>query len=100
MCHLTIFTSRVSGLGNRIGLVFPCFRLSVCLSVCQLVGAFRAKPFAVQTRNLVHGLTLIKSRPSSMVIGQGHLVKNVIFPGFSNLKDLIQISDLTKYPGL
>ena len=64
----TLFTSRVSGRGNRIGPVFPSFRLSVC----QFVSALMAEPFGVPTQRLVWGLTLMKSRPSLIVnvIGQ------------------------------
>ena len=56
--------------------MFLCFRLSV--------STLRAKPFDLQTPNSIQGLTLSKSRQSSMVTatGQCHQVKNVIFQVF------------------
>ena len=46
-----IFTSRVSGRGNRIGPAFPSFRHSVLPSVCQFVSALTAEPLDIRTQN-------------------------------------------------
>ena len=60
---MNIFTSCVSGPGNRISLAFPSIRQSIC----QFVSTVMAKPFDIWTQNMVQGFTLMKSRTRVVV---------------------------------
>ncbi len=51
--------------------------MCVCVCVCQFVNTLTTERIEVWSRNLTHGLTLMKSQTSLMVKvkGQGHQVK-------------------------
>ena len=68
---LVIFTSHVSGRGNRIGPVILSFCLSICLSVCVSVSALTAEPLDLR----MHGTGMDLEYILDECDGQGHRSK-------------------------